>query len=541
VGSKQSLVDKIVKWQEMGPRWGHYSRNTVAGHRNISTSSYAEQNHSSIKAMAPDDANRTVEQNIVDIMMRDKTLIEERQREKNLWYCTVVADLSELAKDKAEKVSLARKRMDKKPYNLFAEEFDHALQYSATDEVRNGVAGCVIRHVSAIEGDGRFIPDGEKCNKCKESKAMMFCRHDIQKCLHRGLPVFDAESTNEVHLFFVFIPRMRTDGTWVSTQSFDGRNDADQGGLDDQIESFNNEGGEGGVLDAEVTVDGAERNGEDVSAFAGVLSSPSKRYMSTTSAVAQRTSGAHRRQVDYNTFVEHGKEIGASARNLCVPTQHAISNHLQQVRELLSSGDYTDPRHRGTCVEPLARLLASVAKDRSSEVGNMPSTQVVPKPGRNPKHRFGSEKSTASSKPRTCGFCKRQGCQANTCETKREWGVPIKVNRESLASTSDKLGQIAGGSDPDFRDMAQVLGEEVIASKPFLNTLPQKTKHLQVKGFIVRNEKQYLFCTCVDGNGIILCRKEGNVTKSYADLFIYNTAVTSSLQSLENVFLKSTV
>lgn len=57
--------------------------------------------------------------------------------------------------------------------------------------------------------------------------------------------------------------------------------------------------------------------------------------------------------------------------------------------------------------------------------------------------------------------------------------------------------------------------------------------------FVMR--KQYLFCTCVDGNGIILCRKEGNVTKSYADLFIYNTAVTSSLQSLENVFLKSTV
>jgi len=65
-------------------------------------------------------------------------------------------------------------------------------------------------------------------------------------------------------------------------------------------------------------------------------------------------------------------------------------------------------------------------------------------------------------------------------------------------------------------------------------------KHQQVKGFIVRSGKPYLFCTCVD-NGIILHRKEGSVTKSSADLFIYSTAVTATLQSLENVFLKNSV
>lgn len=539
----------------MGCRWGHYSRNTVPGHRNISTTSYAEQNHSSIKAMAPDDANRTVEQNIVDIMRRDKTLIEDRQRAKNLWYCHVEADLNQLTTEKSDQLSLARTRMDKKPYNIFAEEFDHALQYSVKDEVRDGVPGCVVRHVNSKESDGRFIADGEKCKQCKESKAMMFCRHDIGKCLHKRLPVFDPDSANKVHLFYVFIPRMRTDGTWVSIQS-DGRNSTGHVGLDDGTnfdtfhggDTFNNEGVEGGVVEAEAGVDGAEGVGEDASAlstridFANVLSSPSKKLMSTASVVAQRTSVAHRRQVPYNTFVEHGKEIGARARDLCLPTQHAISNHFKRVLELISNGDFTDPRHSGTCVGSLAMLLASVAKDRSSQDGDMPSTRVVPKPGRNPVHRFGSERSTASSKkPRTCTFCKKQGCQANTCERKREWGVPIKVTRDSLASTSDRLGQIAQGSHPDFHDMALVLEEEVIASKYLLDALPRKTKHLQVKGFIVRSGKPYLFCTCVDSNGIILRRKEGSVTKSYADLFIYITAVTASLQSLENVFLKSSV
>lgn len=528
----------------MGKRWAHFSRNTVPGHRNITTSSCAEQNHSSIKAMAPDDANRTVEQNIADIMtMRDKTLNDARQQEKNLWYCTVDADLRQMTKDRSEQLSMARKQMDKKPYNLFVEEFDHSLQYSAKDEVRDGVPGCVIRHVSQSESDGRFIPDGEKCKQCAESNAWSFCRHDIKKCIHRGVPVFDGESINAVHLFYVFIPRMRTDGTWVSPHS-NGRNSPHQGGFDDLIGNFdseevNNEEVEGGVLGAEVSVDEAVVNGEHASApLDSVLSSPSKRFMSTTAVVAQRTSAAHRRQVPYNTFLDRGKEIGARARDLCVPTQHVISNHLQQLLELISTGDYTNPMHRGTCVENIAMMLASVAKDRSSEDASIPSARVVAKPGRNTVHRLGSERSTVSSKQRCCGFCKRQGCQANTCERKREWGECIKVTNDSLAPTSDRLGQIAQGLDPDFHELTQVLGEEVIASKDLLKTLPQKTKHLQVKGFVVRSGKQYLCCTCVDSSGVILSMKRGSATVSYADVLIYVTAVTASLKSLENVFLK---
>lgn len=80
--SNQSTREKILKWQRMGPRWAHFSRNTVDGHRNVSTSTYAEQNHSSLKAKAPDNPKRKMERNVTDVMKRDRDLIEKRQLDK---------------------------------------------------------------------------------------------------------------------------------------------------------------------------------------------------------------------------------------------------------------------------------------------------------------------------------------------------------------------------------------------------------------------------------------------------------------------------
>lgn len=502
--------------------------------------------------MAPDDANRTVQQNVVDFMQRDRTLIEGRQHDKFSWYTEATAYLRQMTQQKSAQLSLARNSMDTKPYNIFVEEFNHALQYYVADEVRNGVEGCVVRHVNAQDSDGRFIADEGTCKQCNESRAMTFCRHDIAKCIHKEVPIFNPDAIDPVHLFRIQIPRMRTDGSWVSsmTKRSDGHVSTDQGRLEDDINFVTCHGGDDSNNDGlevgfDVAQDGppAEQGATAIN-FADVLSSPSKQLMSTTSEVVQRKSGASRRQVSYNTFVEHGKEIGSLAKGLCLPTQHALNNHFQQVRELVSNGDYTDPRYVDTCVEGLAKLLASVAKDRSSEEGSAPTMRVVAKPGRNAVHRLGSERSTVSAsrkKPRTCKFCSMQGCQTNTCNVKSAYGEAIKVTRESLTETAERLGQIARGSHADFQDMAKVLGDEVIASKNFLESLPQKTKRLQVKGFAERSGKQYLFCTCIDSSGVMLSRKEGTVTTSYADLFINVSAVTASLVHLDNVFLKSSV
>ena len=537
----------------MGKRWGHFSRNTVPGHRNISTSSYAEQNHSSLAAMAPDNANRTVEHNVADVMRRDKTLIEGRQEDKYLWYTEATAYLGEMTQQKSAQLSSARRGMDRNPYKLFAAEFDHSLQYSVTDEIRDGADGCVVRHASAQEGDGRFIPDDEKCNKCKESKAMTFCRHDIAKCRHKGLPIFNPDAIDPVHKFYIQIPRMRTDGSWVSTitKRSSGHVSTDQRQVEDDMDmdlmtGVGNDDTKDGLTAGSIDIGDPEGNGvaaEPETVFADVLSSPSKQLMPNTSEVIQRTSSSARRQVQFNTFVEHGKEIGGVARGLCLPTQHALNHHFQQVLELVRNGDYTDPRYAGTCVEGLAKVLASVAKDRSSEGGNAPNMQVVANPGRKPVHRLGSVQSTVggSTRPKCCKFCKRQGCQTNTCTLKSVYGEAIKVTNESLTETGERLGQIAAGLHADFQDMAEVFGDEDIASKQFLDNLPAKTKRVQVKGFAGRRGKQYLFCTCIDSSGMLLSRKQGTETTSYADIFINVTAVTTSLKQLDNIFLKSSV
>lgn len=130
----------------MGERWGHYSRNKVRGHRNISTSSYAEQNHASIKAMAPDDPHRPVEHHVIAIMNGDKNLINQRQKEKYQWHTVAASHLNEKPAQRASHLSTARNALDHQSYAHFVREYDHSLQYYAEDEERDGVMGCVIRH-----------------------------------------------------------------------------------------------------------------------------------------------------------------------------------------------------------------------------------------------------------------------------------------------------------------------------------------------------------------------------------------------------------
>ncbi len=550
-GSNQCTRDKIVKWQEMGDRWGHYSRNTVTGHRNISTSTYAEQNHASIKAMAPDDAKRTVEQNVVDIMRRDKTRTEDNQKLKFLWYTEEADNLSRMIQQRAAHLSEARSQLDRRSYGIFEEQYDHSLQFSTHSEVRDGVAGCVVRHVNSADSDARFIPNGEQCKLCNESKAMTFCRHTIAKCRHNGTPLFDPKSVDPIHFFYPFVPRARLDGSWVKSgeKRLVGRQSMDLSRVDEDVDvglntiddnvAFKSDGTEGVV--EPTSAPALDPFPAETSNFADVMTSPSKQLMPTSSVLAEgRSHAAPRTQVSYNTFLSHGKDIGAIVVDQCIRTQHAVSNHLRKLFDMLDKGDYTDPRHAGTCVESLAHVLGTVAKDRSSAEVNEPRRRVVQKAGRSSQYRLGSEKSTIS-RPRTCGFCKRQGCQSNACSKKNVWGEATKVSKKTTITIAEKLEQISRGQHSDFCDIGNVLDAEAIASKTFLDTLPSKIKHLQVKGYIENQGKRYLFCTCIDGGGETFVRKEGSVTKSYTDLFINSLAVTSSLSKLDNIFWKSSV
>lgn len=96
VPGKQKVEHKIIRWQNERTRWAHYVRNKVNSRLNIEVSAYAEHNHSSLKAIAGDNACRPIEKNIVDVMERTKLLFEKRQNLKYKYSVHVDAELRKM-------------------------------------------------------------------------------------------------------------------------------------------------------------------------------------------------------------------------------------------------------------------------------------------------------------------------------------------------------------------------------------------------------------------------------------------------------------
>jgi len=105
----------------------------VPWHRFVATSNYAEQNHWSIAANAPDDPNRSLEQNIVDIMERDKTLFDQRQEDAFRWDTLTQTHLSSMTHELANDLANAREALDEKPYAFFVNEYKLSRQYHVVD------------------------------------------------------------------------------------------------------------------------------------------------------------------------------------------------------------------------------------------------------------------------------------------------------------------------------------------------------------------------------------------------------------------------
>mmetsp|Transcript_12977 Transcript_12977/g.26282 ORF Transcript_12977/g.26282 Transcript_12977/m.26282 type:complete len:1043 (-) Transcript_12977:117-3245(-) len=445
-GSDQVVKDKIVAWQKEGHRWGHYSRNTVMSHRFISTSNYAEQNHWSIKANAPDDPNRTLEQNIADIIVRDQTLFDGRQADKFRWWAVRGAQMSAMPTQRANHLSAARESLDQKPYAFFVSEYELSAQYQVRDGEHDGRAGSFVRHISQPESEGRFIPDGGSCNLCEESRAMSMCRHDIAKRKHKNTSIFDRGSVYHVHLFRPITPRAKVDGTFVSSvarmTSEPASSVVDNDDVGDSIDLFgSNDGNSGDSKDCcEGVVDpkSSELFASNSNEIHGVLASPSKLLMPPIAENADGTSKTElRRSIPHNKFLQQGQDIAGLVVSLSTFEQHTVSSHLQNLHELLKDGDYSDARHNSTSVGGLATILAGIgAPERAAVAPNMPKARVVKRPGRKPEYRLGSDRSTVSgAKQRKCGFCKLQGTgnndrhtSQNACPVKRGYGEFSRIN-----------------------------------------------------------------------------------------------------------------
>jgi len=556
-GNNQVVKDKIINWQNCGDKWAHYSRNTVPRNRFIRTSNYAEQNHWSIAANAPDDPNRTLEQNIVDIMERDKTLADKRQGALYQWKAVENEHLNAMPPERADDLTLARKKLVEKAYKFFLLEYEHSKQYDVTDAEVDGVKGSYVRHINQ-QGPGRFLPDVDLCNSCNESIAMTMCRHDIAKRKHRGMPIFDPALIDPVHLSRTILPRARRDGSYVaSAPRMPGdETNTDTSDLFGSDATNNNDADMFGSNDAEINdatdLEGAveQPSSSTPNQVHGVLVSPSKQLMPSIPLNADGTSTRElKRSVPHRTLLVKAQEIATLVGPLETLTQHAVLNHLTDLLAFLRAGDFSNGRHEGSSIESFAKILVGLGVKDNTVVGqNMPKKRVGKKPGRNAVYRYGSTNSTVSSKaPRKCGFCKSQGSGANnshqnqsSCPVKASFGAHDKIaganDAKAISAVASKLEDILRSTNMAYNDMSMLFGAEEMKKRLFIDSVPQGTKRIQVKGYHVCKEGRYLFCVCIDYLGEVLSRTEGSETKSYADVFIHDTAVLTSLGKFDYVF-----
>ena len=113
---KQSIINKIVRWQHESHRWAHYMRNTIKHHFGTQSSVYAEQNHSSIAAVAQDNPQRSIQKNITDVMERTGFIFEKRQLSKFKYAVECGSYLDKLTALKRMHLEPPRRILDHKPF-----------------------------------------------------------------------------------------------------------------------------------------------------------------------------------------------------------------------------------------------------------------------------------------------------------------------------------------------------------------------------------------------------------------------------------------
>ena len=164
VGEDQRAKDKIVRWQKESERWGRYMWSGIEGMRNRKSSSPAESNHASLVAIAPDRPDRTLEENIVDVMERTSLLFQKRIKSKAQHAASAATAIQSMSGSRASHLSEPRIKLDDVPFQQFEDQYNHYMQYNCKDEERNDVTGCYVSHTSQeSSGDGYFIPDGGSC------------------------------------------------------------------------------------------------------------------------------------------------------------------------------------------------------------------------------------------------------------------------------------------------------------------------------------------------------------------------------------------
>jgi hypothetical protein len=209
--NSQDAQNKIRKWQECRGQWALY-RVTLVRFNQRTYGPKAEQNHSSLKAIAGGDKSRSLEQNIIDVIKRTSPIFKKKQQFNYKVYADTERDISLITNDKRRSdVAPALRFLEKHSYEAWIKRYDCRIAYNVVDKERNGVKGSLVRHTSR-SNDGYFIPDagkngiGEICPCEDEFDYGCGCSHFIAKREHCNEPPFCPENIFSVHRFICIIP-----------------------------------------------------------------------------------------------------------------------------------------------------------------------------------------------------------------------------------------------------------------------------------------------------------------------------------------------
>lgn len=158
VGEDQPAKDKIVRWQKESERWGRYMWSGIEGMRNRKSSSPAESNHASLVAIAPDRPDRTLEENIVDVMERTSLLFQKRIKSKAQHAASAATAIQSMSGSRASHLSEPRIKLDDVPFQQFEDQYNHYMQYIIV-KTKNAIvllgAMCLIQ-VKKEESSGEY-------------------------------------------------------------------------------------------------------------------------------------------------------------------------------------------------------------------------------------------------------------------------------------------------------------------------------------------------------------------------------------------------
>ena len=426
VPGKQIAINKIVRWQTECHRWAHYERNKIKHHFGTQSSVYAEQNHSSIAAIAGDNNTRTIEKNICDVMERTGLIFDKRQVSKYKYAVDYASDMDKLDATRRRHLESPRQSLDSKPYFLFLQQYNLYTSYNVRNEVRGEVAGALVCHTSN-SNDGYFIPDdevlgkGEECPCSDEWVWGINCRHFIAKRIFRNEPPFCKPNIDNRHLFISTLQRSKVfrhnDSISTSTHS--------------SIDSS------------------AFRCSSPEPSSKHVFSSPSKAGTLSRSITLIKASSLlvmkKSPNVSYQKLIQAGTILAEATSSQSNIHGNAVLTMLVGMADLIKTGDFKSNKYKGTALEMFANQLSGLCGPMVAVEPGMPKLKTGDRHGPPTKYRLGSSKSCAGKKPPgSCSFCCGVGGgeyhkSMSSCTLKESYGTCHVIKKSELAAIGDSM------------------------------------------------------------------------------------------------------